>query len=429
MTQPPFTARLRRRALGLLFCVALLNYLDRNLLGILLPSIKAELDLSDTALGFITGIAFSVFYALMGIPIARLADRTARRKVIAVAMAVWSAMTAVCGLATTFWQLALARVLVGVGEAGATPPSHALIADLFPKQSRATALSVYALGSPVGIILGFLAAGWIAQTLGWRIALFCFGLPGIALAWAVFVFLPEPPRGHSDGLRGDAPSPPLSDVLRLLATKPAFIHNCIGSGLYALVWYGLLNWMPSFFSRTHHMPLGEIGTWLAIVVGVSQLVGALLGGVIGDRLAGRDMRWLMWLPSAVTLAAAPFYVFAFLWPDPTAAFLSLALPFFLGIMQSGPQHATTQGIAPPAMRATASATYLLGVNLIGGLGAQSIGILSDRLTPAFGDAALGRAMVIVSVAASAWSAVHFWLAARTLRRDFARPVGIASLSQ
>ena len=174
---PQVTDQHRRRALVLLFLVSLFNYGDRNMLGVLLPSIKADLQLSDTELGFITGLAFSLFYALMGIPIARLADRTSRRGVIAFALAGWSIMTAVCGVAQNFVQLALARVLVGVGEAGATPPSHAIIADLFPKAKRAFALSIYALGSPMGVIIAYLGGAWLTQEYGWRLTLFAFGLP------------------------------------------------------------------------------------------------------------------------------------------------------------------------------------------------------------------------------------------------------------
>jgi predicted MFS family arabinose efflux permease len=421
MTAPPITDALRRRTLVLLFGVSFLNYLDRNVIGILVPAIKADLTLSDTEIGFITGIAFSLFYAVMGIPIARLADRFPRRMVIAGAMTLWSLMTAACGLAANFWQLALARVLVGVGGGGATPPSHSLIADLFPKERRATALSLYAIGSAVGLVVGFLIGGWITQAVGWRAALLGVGLPGVLVAVAVMKGLPEPPRGYADG-HAPVPPPPLGATLRTVLSRPTFVHNAIASGLYAAMYFGLLAWVPSFFSRTYHLAIGEIGTWLAAVMGVSQFLGTVMGGVVGDRLARRDQRWLMWFCGAVTVMAVPFYPLVFMSDAPPyVALVLLAPPFFLGVSQGGPQHATTQGVAPPAMRATASATYLLIVSLIAGLGAQTVGLLSDALAPCFGDGALGTAITIVTVGASLWAGVHFWYAARNLPRDYGRP--------
>ena len=416
----PITEPLRRRALVLLFGVSLLNYLDRNVLGILIPAIKQDLALSDTQLGFISGIAFALFYAVMGLPIARLADRLERRKVIAVALTLWSLMTAGCGLAMNFAQLALARTLVGVGEAGATPPSHSLIADLFNKERRAFALSIYGVGSPVGLIIGFLLGGWVAQHYGWRVVLIGVGLPGVLMALAVYRWLPTPPRGDADGAE-TVVQPPLMFTLRTLLSRPTFVHNAIAAGLYAAMYFALLAWTPSFFSRTHHMPIGEIGTWLSLSLGVSALFGTLAGGVVGDWLSRRDRRWLMWLCALVTLAAAPLFIVAFRVEQPGLAFVALSVPFFLGVMQTGPQHATTQGVAPPAMRATAAATFLLIVSLINGFGAQFVGLLSDQLNARYGEDALGIALTWVTVCASVWSALHFWLAARHLPRDFGRP--------
>jgi predicted MFS family arabinose efflux permease len=411
----------RRRALVLLFVVSLFNYGDRNMIGVLVPAIKADLGLSDTEIGFITGLAFSLFYALMGIPIARLADTVSRKGVVSVALAVWSAMTVACGLAQNFVQLALARVMVGVGEAGATPPSHAVIADLFPKAKRAFALSIYALGSPVGVIVAYLAGAWITQEYGWRITLFVFGLPGILAAVAVYVFLPEPPRGHSDAADGEAVTPArLGEALRHLMTKPAFRHNAIASGLFAFLWFGLMSWMPSFFTRTHAMPIATVGAWLALALGVSQFLGVWVGGVLGDRLAKRDLRWYPWLCGWVMMLSAPFYFIVFLSPDPMLAIGVLFFPILIAIMQSGPQHWITQAVAGARMRATAAALYLLIVNLISGFGAQTIGILSDALRETYGVNSLGMALLGVAVTLSVWAGLHFFLAARTLAADIAR---------
>ena len=409
-----------RLALALLFTVSLFNYLDRWMLAILIPAIKADLDLSDSQIGFITGIAFSLFYAVMGIPIARMADRYSRRIVVSCAMAVWSAMTAVCGLAQSFLQLAVARVLVGVGEAGATPPSHSLIADLYPRERRALALSIYALGSPLGIFLGFLFGGWLAQTFGWRVALYSFGIPGLVLAGVVFAFLKEPVRGQADGVTAPVEPLRLGVTMRTLFSRPTYVHNCIGSGLYTMAYLGLITWTPSFFERNHGMSIGEIGIWLGFIAGGAQLAGVLGGGWLADRLSAYSMRWLMRLCAIAVLIAIPFYALAFLWPDPRLGLLLLVIPFVASTMQAGPQHATTQGVSPIVMRATAAATYLLIVNLVGGLGPQLMGLLSDFLSADYGNMAIGWSLVIVASTISIWSALHFYLASRTIIADIAR---------
>ena len=228
-----------RFVLTLLFLVSLFNYLDRWMLAILLPDIKSDLNLSDSEIGFISGIAFSLFYALMGIPIARLADRYSRRVIVSTAMAVWSAMTAICGLAQSFWQLALARVMVGVGEAGATPPSHSLISDLYPKDRRAFALAIYALGSPLGIFLGFLLGGWLTQEFGWRVALFSFGIPGLILAFVVFAKLPEPKRGAADDLRLTGAGTRHKSEHHI----PAFLTHRQRSGVDRTIWVNPWPWI------------------------------------------------------------------------------------------------------------------------------------------------------------------------------------------
>ena len=415
-----------RLALGLLFIVSLFNYLDRWMLSILVPAIKADLELSDTQIGFITGIAFSLFYATMGIPIARLADRHSRRVVVSAAMALWSAMTAVCGLAQNFVQLAIARVMVGVGEAGATPPSHSLIADYYPRERRALAISIYGMGAPFGVFLGFLLGGWLTEAYGWRVALLAFGIPGLVLAGVVFAFLKEPRRGAADRLAVPPQTPPLSITLKTLFARPTYLNNCLASGFYTIVYLGLLNWMPAFFQRTHDLPIGTIGTWLAFIIGGSQLLGVLSGGWLADRLSAVDLRWLMRLCAITVLIAIPFYPLVVFSASPELAFIMLFVPFMMGIMQAGPQHATTQGVSPVAMRATASATYLLIVNLMGGLGPQLVGILSDWLAAGGEAQSLGWAMLLVAVVFSVLSGLFFYLASRTLIHDMGRTGEIAA---
>lgn len=410
---------IRTTALALLFLVSFFNYMDRYMLAVLLPAIKADLQLSDTEIGFITGLAFTLFYATMGIPIARLADRYSRKNIIAIALSVWSAMTAVCGLAQNFAQLAVARIMVGVGEAGASPPSHSLIADLFPVEKRARALSVYSLGAPVGILVGFMLGGWITQLYGWRAALFTVGIPGILVALVVYRKLHEPERGSADGLARRTEVQPFWFSLKTLMASPTFRHLSVGTGLYTVVWLGVVQWLPSFFTRSFGLEIGEVGTWLAIILSVSQIIGMLLGGWLADRLGAADLRWYVWVPSLAILVSTPMFALTFLTQNPTVAFLSLFLPFMIGVMQGPPSFAVAQGLADIRMRAMAAALLLLITNLIGGgIGPQAVGIMSDYLAAGYHQDSLRYALLAVSLVFGLWSSLHYFLAGKTIRREF-----------
>ena len=416
------TNSIRTTALALLFLVSFFNYMDRYMLAVLLPAIKADLQLSDTEIGFITGLAFTLFYATMGIPIARLADRYSRKNIIAIALTVWSAMTAVCGLAQNFVQLAVARVMVGVGEAGASPPSHSLIADLFPVEKRARAISVYALGAPVGILIGFMLGGWITQLYGWRAALFTVGIPGILVALVVYRKLHEPERGAADGLARKTEVQPFWFSLKTLMSSPTFRHLSVGTGLYTVVWLGVVQWLPSYFTRSFGLEIGEVGTWLAIILSVSQIIGMLLGGWLADRLGAADLRWYVWVPSLAILVSTPMFALTFLTQNPTIAFLSLFLPFMIGVMQGPPSFAVAQGLADIRMRAMAAALLLLITNLIGGgIGPQAVGIMSDYLAAGYQQDSLRYALLAVSLVFGLWSSLHYFLAGKTIRREFRSP--------
>ena len=399
--------------------VSFFNYMDRYMLAVLLPAIKADLQLSDTEIGFITGLAFTLFYATMGIPIARLADRYNRKNIIAIALTVWSAMTALCGLSQNFMQLAVARVMVGVGEAGASPPSHSLIADLFPVEKRARALSVYSLGAPVGILVGFMVGGWITQLHGWRAALFTVGIPGILVALVVYRKLHEPERGAADGLARNTEVQPFWFSLKTLMASPTFRHLSVATGLYTVVWLGVVQWLPSFFTRSFGLEIGEVGTWLAIILSVSQIIGMLLGGWLADRLGATDLRWYVWVPSLAILVSTPMFALTFLTQNPTVAFLSLFLPFMIGVMQGPPSFAVAQGLADVRMRAMAAALLLLITNLIGGgIGPQVVGIMSDYLVAGYHQDSLRYSLLAVSLVFGLWSSLHYFLAGKTIRREF-----------
>ena len=413
---------LRTTALALLFLVSLFNYMDRYMLAVLLPAIKADLQLSDTQIGFITGLAFTLFYAIMGIPIARLADRYSRKNIIAIALSVWSAMTALCGLAQNFMQLAVARIMVGVGEAGASPPSHSLIADLFPVETRARAISVYTLGAPVGILIGFLLGGWITQLYDWRAALFTVGIPGILLALVIYHKFCEPERGAADGLSRPAEIPPFWFSLRTLLASPTFRHLAFATGLYTVLWLGVVQWLPSFFTRSFGLEIGEVGTWLAIILSTSQLIGMLLGGYLADRLGAGDLRWYVWVPCLAILISTPMFTLTFLTQNPTLAFLSLFLPFMIGVMQGPPSFAVAQGLADVRMRAMAAALLLLITNLIGGgIGPQAVGMMSDYLAAQYHQDSLRYSLLAVSLFFGLWSSLHYFLAGKTIRTEFRKP--------
>ncbi|MCY4364193.1 MAG: MFS transporter [Gammaproteobacteria bacterium] len=408
-----------RYALALLFMVSFFNYMDRYMLAVLLPAIKSDLQLSDTEIGFITGLAFTLFYATMGIPIARLADRYSRRNIIAIALTVWSVMTALCGLAQNFVQLAVARIMVGVGEAGASPPSHSLIADLFPVEKRARAISVYTLGAPVGILIGFLLGGWITQLYGWRAALFTVGIPGILLALVIYRKLHEPERGAADGLPRNTEIQPFWFTLKTLMSSPTFRHLSFATGLYTVLWLGVVQWLPSYFTRSFGLGIGEVGTWLAIILSTSQIIGMVAGGYLADRLGSGDLRWYVWVPSLAILVSTPMFALTFLTQNSTVAFLSLFLPFMIGVMQGPPTFAVAQGLADVRMRAMAAALLLLITNLIGGgIGPQAVGIMSDYLAEQHKQDSLRYSLLAVSLVFGLWSSLHYFLAGKTIRREF-----------
>ena len=423
--EPEISRAYTRYALGLLVVVYVFNFVDRSILSILLESIKRDLDLSDTHLGVLSGLVFAVFYTTLGIPIARWADRGTRRSIIALAVLVWSGMTALTGFARSFTELALARVGVGVGEAGCSPPAHSLISDYFPAERRGTALSIYSLGIPIGSGIGLLAGGWLAEFFDWRTAFIVVGVPGVALALLVRLTLREPPRGWADGAPpAEEPAESAGDVVRFMTRMPSFRHLSLGSALHALYGYGAGAFLPVFFQRVHHISTGELGTWLAVIGLTAGALGTYLGGSLGDRFGREDARWYLWVPVGATLLYIPLALLFYLWPDGRTALLLSAPAALLGGMYLGPTFALTQGLAKPHMRAMAAAILLFILNLIGlGLGPLLVGLLSDWLAPRFGDESIRWALLGVVVSGALWSTLHYGLAARTLRQDLKRRDG------
>jgi len=415
---PAYTPAYLRYALGLLCLVYAVNYLDRQILAILLQSIKQELRLSDAQLGLLSGTAFGLFYATLGVPIARLADRSSRRGVMVVCLALWSLMTALCGTASSFALLLAYRIGVGVGEAGGSPPAHSMISDYFPPERRATALGVFALGVPLGHLIGNAAGGWLDEVVGWRLALVAAGAPGLALALLVALTLREPARGYSEGLAHEAAAAPTTgEVLSFLWRSRSFRNLAFGAALNGFYAYSIMMWTPAFLMRSHGMGAAETGAWLAAILGIGGAAGNYFGGVLGDRWARSDPRSRLWLPGILVAAGFPFAFVAVTASDRATALLGLAPAMLLGSASTAPQFAAAQFLATPAMRATAAAVYLFAVNIVGlGLGPLAIGWLSDALAPRYGDASLARALLVAS-AALVWSGFHFFRAGRTFEAD------------
>ncbi|MEM7281146.1 MAG: MFS transporter [Pseudomonadota bacterium] len=409
-----------RKALGILFLVSFFNYMDRYVLFVLMPSIKSDMGLSDTQLGLLVPV-FTISYVILGLPFARIADKFNRKNVITVALTIWSAMTAVCGLAQNFVQLLLARVMVGVGEAGASPPSHSLISDYFPVSSRARAIAIFSLGAPVGIIVSSLLASWIAQEYSWRIAFLCLGLPGLLLAFAVYFWLKEPARGQSEqasrAKQADE-SHSFVEVLKNLLSSPAYVHLCVGTGIYTVLWQGVAGWVPSFFVRSFDMSLVQAGFWFAISIGVSQLIGIYLGGVLADRLVKKDTRWYSWLPAIAIFVTTPLYLLVFRSFNPAIAITALFAAFMISVFQGPASFTAVQSLAHLRMRAVACAMFLLITNLIGGtLGTFLTGLLSDFFEPTYGADSLQQALLIISLVFGFWASLHYWLSSRTIREE------------
>jgi predicted MFS family arabinose efflux permease len=415
---PAATPAYANYVLGVLFVVYVFNFIDRQILSILVDPIKADLGVSDTAMGFLTGLAFALFYTIAGIPIARWADRGPRRTIIAAGLFAWSAMTAASGLARNYTQLALARVGVGVGEAAGSPPAHSLLSDYFPPERRATALSIYSSGIYVGVMFGYLAGGWLSELFSWRVAFFVVGLPGLVLAALVRLTVREPVRGGADrGPTADAARDDIGVVVRFLLARRTFVLAALGCGLAAFAGYGFGAWVPAFLGRVRGMGAGEIGTWIGLANGIGGAGGSILGGYLADRLAVRDLRWYLWVPAIGTALAVPLAI-PFLFLDHEVLALSFYFPFtFFGSFFLGPVLAVNYRLVKLRMRALTSAILFFILNLIGlGGGPQAVGILNDVLADRHGTEAVRYSLLIVNLAALL-AVLLFVLAGRTLHED------------
>ncbi len=400
------------------------NFLDRQLMSILQESIKADLHLTDTELGMVTGLAFALIYTLLGIPIAWLADRAHRVRIMAAACAFWSVASAACGLATGFPTLALARLGVGLGEAGGSPPAYSVIADYFPAQRRGLGLAIYALGVPIGTMFGSGAGAWIDKHYGWRMAFFAVGAPGVMLALLVLVLVREPPRGRFD-VRGSGsadamPGPSLTQTIGLFFANRTLRLTALSSGLSAFVGYAMLNWTPSFLIRLKHMDRADLAIYYSLLVGAAGAFGTFGSGWLVDRFARVSPRAYALVPMAAFIVSLPFFLL-FVWaPTWPLALAFLAVPALLGNMYLAPAITVVQNAVPSAQRGAASALLLFVLNLIGlGGGPVFVGKLSDKLAPAHGAASLQMALYALTPFFLLTIAAHY-AASRAIARDSAR---------
>lgn len=419
----------RNYVVWLLFVVYVFNFVDRQILSILMEPIKQELGLHDWQLGALSGLAFAILYSTLGVPIARMADRKSRVSIITWSMIVWSSFTAITGFAGTFWQMLFARVCVGVGEAGCSPPAYSLISDYFEPKKRATALSIYSMGVYGGGALGFLVGGYVAQEYGWRMAFYVVGLPGILLALLVKTTLREPPRGFSDAVQRVAEPPPFKQVLTDLWSKPSFKHLSFAAGLHAFVSYGVGTFYVPFLSRTHGMALAEAGRWLSLVVAIGGFVGTYYGGQFSDRLYAKkaDPRYYIWVPAVTLVLNVPFGLLVYGLEDKMAVVWTLIPYIALSAAYLAPSIATTHRLVGLRERAVAGAVLLLVLNLIGlGLGPVFTGFVSDALRSYFMEQGVAdklatadglRWAIRLTVLINAWAALHYWLAGKTLVQD------------
>ena len=427
--------------LALLLVTYTLNFVDRTIVAVLAQPIKLALHLSDTQLGLLGGLAFAAFYTGVGIPMARLAERMSRVVIMAVSVALWSAMTAAGGLAQTYLQLALARMGVGIGEAGFLPTSHSLISDHFPPSKRASALAVFSLAIPLGSLIGAVSGGWIAQHLNWRIAFFTVGAPGLIVSLLVLSTLKEPPRGNLDAADSSGPPPSTLAVLRRLASKPGVIWAVVGASCASIGGYGVGNFLGPYLNREFGMGYAQAGLIGGLIVGAPTCIGTLFGGLISDLIGKWDKRGYAWVPASGLLIATPVFVYALMRPTWVEFFTVMLIGAIGQQLYLGPTFGVVNNSMEPRMRATAIAFMSVCLNLFGlGFGPTLTGLLSDK----FGGALSGSAgadvlslchesakaacnisatglqyAMIVMTGFYALGGLAFLMASRTLRRDLA----------
>jgi MFS family permease len=406
--------------LAFLCLISVFNYLDRSILGLALPAIKAEMHVSDTALGLVSGLAFVLFYAILGVPIAWAADRWNRRNIIAIGFAFWSLMTALTGFVGNIWQLAAARFLMGAGEASCMPPSNAMISDLFRKARRPLALAVFGTANSIAFIALFPIAGWIAQTHGWRMMFIAAGAPGIVLALLFYLTVREPVRGAQEAKPGGIAAEDLGPTLRFLAGSRTFLLILAGVTLMGANIFAAGTWTPTFLNRVHAMGIAEVAASIGPMRGLLGAAGILAGGFVIDRLTPERARWRIRLPALACILAGPSEALFLLGDAQWLWMLGFGLTSFFTLLHQGPIYAATMDVARVRMRALAIAILLFCASLLGQVvGPLAVGILNDALQPSVGDHAIRYSLLIIAVT-PILAGLCFWAAASHYVADMDR---------
>lgn len=424
----------------ILLLVALSCFIDRVIVAALGPAIKADLGISDAQFGLLTGLAFALLYTTAGIPVARLADRNKRIPLLAIATAIWSIMTMLSAYALNYWHLLLLRLGVGIGESASSPCTVSMVSDRFPRNKRATALAVVALGASLGSLIGGFGGGWLGQNVGWRNTFLIVGAPGLLLALLVLT-VKEPIRGRFDdpeSMRREMPS--FVAMLRILKAKRTFVHLGMACGLTSFVNFGILLFLPMYFGRAYDMSMTQAGLLFGIVTAVSNGTGTMLGGLGADWAGKRDERWYAWLPAICLVCAAPFYIIGLSMPNWQTAMPLVVVGATLAFTFYAPTFGAVQNMVEPRMRGTASAIIIFFQNLVGmGIGPLFVGFLSDTFAARnfngnYAAKCIGQAAQTVPECAAAgtlgirygmvicaffafWAAFHYWKASRTLKDD------------
>lgn len=426
---PKTATSYRYLVVWLLAVVYTLNFLDRQIVSILAEPIRKDLNLTDTQLGMLGGIAFALFYTTFGIPIGWLADRAPRVWIISAACALWSLFTALCGTATNFIQLALFRMGVGIGEAGGSPPSYSLISDYFKPEERGTALAIYSLGVPAGSMFGSALGGWIAAEHGWRMAFFVMGIPGLIMALILLLVVKEPKRGGLDALAADGEShdkpPPIFTAIAGFFSNRTLVLTAIAAGLSAFVGYAALTWNPPFLMRVKGMSLTQVAAYYSLVLGITGMIGTFGAGWLVDKLSVKDRRWFAWVPAIAFAITIPFWIALLYAPTWQIALACIAIPALLNTCYLAPALAVVQNAVAPNRRTISGAVLLFILNLIGlGAGPVYVGRISDMAKAEYGDNSLtvGFAALIPIVGITI---VAHLIAAWSIGRDKRLAVAVA----
>ena len=398
--------------LSVMFLVSVFNFVDRNVVSVLLQPIKEDFGVSDAWMGALTGFAFMIVHSVFGLPLARWADRGDRRLILTLGIAVWSVLTAASGFARHFGVLLVTRMGVGIGEAAGSPTAHSMISDYYPPERRATALAVYAMGVYVGIMFGYIVAGWLNDLLGWRLTFMVVGLPGLVIALLVYLTVDEPPRTT------EVESHPLGEVVQYLFAKRAYVILLAAASFHAAAAYCIAQWAPTFLLRVHGMSLSEIGLSLGLVTGVSGVAGTIVGGTVSDRLARGNRAWYAWTTAFAAFGSLPFAIGFVTSSSPLIALVWFAPMTFLTGMYIGPLYAMNQGLARPRMRATAVAVHLFVVSILGGgVGPWVVGMMNDAFQAEYGDAGIRQSLIWVQSVCLVLAGACYVLVSRTLARD------------